>query len=517
MASFDLANPLELVKHLVSDTLGEVATGVQIAGASLSAPFSAGVAGVGFGVSGGAALSVFAYGKGGGDPESVVGPPLPPGGALDALRISPPLAAADGQVYLAYRLEACARASAGAGIGFFGAGAETERKLLLSHYRAHPPDAKVRDALMADALHLHSLLRSEDVAGLPAGDALAMSTSGRVAGSVTVSWSDVLSGVLGRLSQLLPGADHLIAVEAGLGASLHAETSLEDDFVLVFSRPEAGRLRVSLLRAETCSSGAGGALSATVAFDASAPVEAVLGALLGRPLAWVDQTVAQAAQTSLDEGTRNALKWVLDRVGLAGGEADPAGLLERWEQLKERLRGALREAVTARISAGLTYDFQHTQQKQALFQAVFPDAEALARHEDLLRGDLAPVLSALHAAGRPPEVYLRQASVERKHAWGFSLGLIFTSASSTEEDRLRFVTTTRQDGQRRMAALGARSYRGDLFGAPAEWAAELRAEMAGFCPAPKASDFQYGMHLLMHREEKSPGAGVLAQLVDDAV
>ena len=55
--------------------------------------------------------------------------------------------------------------------------------------------------------------------------------------------------------------------------------------------------------------------------------------------------------------------------------------------------------------------------------------------------------------------------MERRHAWGFSLGLPLLSASSTDEDRLRFVTTAREDGQKRMAALGARSYRGDLFGA----------------------------------------------------
>ena len=112
-------------------------------------------------------------------------------------------------------------------------------------------------------------------------------------------------------------------------------------------------------------------------------------------------------------------------------------------------------------------------------------------------------------------MYLRQQSVERRHAWGFSLGLLVASASSTDEDRLRFVTTTGQDGQKRMAALGARSYRGDLFGATADWGAELHAEMADFSASPKVSDFQYGLHLLLHRNEK--GAGALAQIVDDAV
>src|SRR6185436_3899491 len=111
--------------------------------------------------------------------------------------------------------------------------------------------------------------------------------------------------------------------------------------------------------------------------------------------------------------------------------------------------------------------------------------------------------------------YLRQQSVERRNAWGFSLGLVVASASSTDEDRLRFVTTTRQDGQKRLAALGARSYRGDLFGIASDWGAELHAEMAEFCAAPQACDFQYRLPLLMHRDEQ--GTGSLAQMVDDAV
>jgi hypothetical protein len=240
-----------------------------------------------------------------------------------------------------------------------------------------------------------------------------------------------------------------------------------------------------------------------------------LGALAGRPMKWVDDTIARLTQAALDEGTRATLKFVLDRVGLAGGEADPPGLMERWGTLKEQVLEQLKAYLVVRISAGLTYDVQRTEQRQALFQAVFPDAEALAQHATLLRGDLTALLKLLGDSNRAPEVYLRQQSVERRNAWGFSLGLPFFSASSTDEDRLRFVTTTSEDGQKRMAALGARSYRGDLFGATADWGAELNAEMAGFSASPKASDFQYGLHLLLHRDER--GTDSLPQLLDDAV
>lgn len=516
MSSFELADPLKLAGQLVDGQLQGAATGLQLASASLDAPFNAGIPGVGFGASAGAVLSLCAYGDGGAmDPDGVVGRPLPPGGAADPLQLSPPLSPA-GKVYLAYRLEANARASAGAGVGFFGASGDTERSVKLSDYHGHAPTELVRDAFLADAFKLRNILRANDVAGLAVGDALAMSTSGRLSTSVAVSWGDLLPAAIGRLSQLLPGVDHLIAVQTNLGASLHADASIQDDFVLVLSRPEPGRLRASVLRGETCTAGMGGALSAGVAFDPSAPVEAVLGALAGRPLKWVDDTMARLVQAPLDDATRGLLKLVLDRVGLAGGEADPAGLMERWGALKERLRGQLQEFITLRISAGLTYDFQRTEQRTALFQAVLPDADALAQHATLLRGDLTSLLQLLSTSGRAPEVYLRQQSVERRHAWGFSLGLPFISGpSSTDEDRLRFVTTTRQDGQKRLAALGARNYRGDLFGIATDWGAELHAEMAEFRAAPKASDFQYGLHLLMHREEK--GSGALAQMVDDAV
>lgn len=519
MSSFSLANPLEMIKQLTEGPLSEAATGLKLASASLGAPVDAGIPGVSITAKMGASLSVFAYGgKSKNDPEGVVGHPLPPGRALDALRVPPPLPL-EGKVYLAYRMDTSAKASGGGGLGFFGASAQTERRLRLSDYRAHDPAQLLRDAVLADSARLCSLLRSDDVAAIRQGDALALATTGRMAASLSVSWSDVIPGVLGRLSGLLPGADHLVAIETNLGASVHAEASMEDDFALVFSRPEPGKLRATVLRCETCAAGVGGGLSVNVAFDPSAPIEAVLGGLLGRPLKWVDDTIAKAVQVPLDDATRNALAFALNRVGLAGGEADPPGLLARWEALKGLLRGKLRNLVTLRLTAGLTYDFTRTEQKQALFQAVFPDGEALEHHGALLGGNLAAVLGALRAKGRAPEIYLRQHSVERKRAWGFSLGVPFfgSVASSTDEDRLRFVTNTRQDGQRRLAALGARSYRGDLFGSSAEWGAELDAEMAGFSAAPKAKDFQYGLHLLLHREGKSLGAGALAQLVDDAV
>ncbi len=516
MSAFNVADPMELAGQLVDGQLQGAATGLELASATLDAPFNSWLPGVVFGASAGASLAMVAYGDGSHDPEGVVGRPPGKAGALDALRIGPPLSP-EGKVYLAYRLDANVTANAGAGLGFFGASAQTERRVKLSDYRGHPPTQLVREAVLADILHLRSALQTDDVKAIRPGDALALSTTGRLATTVAISWSDVLPGILGRLSGLLPGADHLIALETNLGATLHADASMQDDFVLVISRPEAGRLRLSALRCETCSAGVGAGLSASVSFDASAPVEAVLGAIAGRPLKWIDETVARALQTPLDETTRGILRWVLDRVGLVGNDADPQGLLERWEAVKELLRGQLKELVTLRIGAGLTYDFQRTEQKQALFQAVYPDAEALAQHGAFLRGDLGALLSALSAAGRAPEVYLRQQSVERRHAWGFSLGLLVTSASSTDEDRLRFVTTTRQDGQKRMAALGARSYRGDLLGASAEWNAELQAEMAGFSASPTASDFQYGLHLLIRRQDKGLGAGALAQLVDDAV
>jgi len=517
VSGFELADPMKLAGQLVDGQLKGAATGLQLASATLDAPFSVGLPNVGFGASAGATLSMFAYGAdGAADPEGVVGRPLPPGGAGDPLQISPPLSP-EGKVFLAYCLEANARANADGGAGFFGVSGETERRVKFTDYHGHSPTELVREAFLADVLKLRNIARPGDLTALPVGDAMAMSTSGRLSCSLSVSWSDLLPGAIGRLSRLLPGVDHLIALETSLGASLHAGASIQDDFVLVLSRPEPGRLRASLLRGETCAEGAGLALSAGVAFDASAPVEAVLGALAGRPLKWVDDTIASlVAQVPLDDFVRGALKLVLDRIGLAGGEADPAGLLARWESVKERIRGQLKELVTLRISSGLTYDFQRTEQRSALFQAVLPDADALAQHPALLSGDLTSLLQLLSATGRSPEIYLRQHSVERRNAWGFSLGIPFTSgASSTDEDRLRFATTTRQDGQKRLAALGARSYRGDLFGIAADWGGELHAEMAEFSAAPKASDFQYGLHLLMHRNEG--GAGALAQVVDDAV
>src|SRR3954468_16607791 len=187
MSGFDIADPMKLVGQLVDGQLKGAATGLQLASANLDVPFSAGLPGVGFGVSAGASISMFGYGDGSADPEGVVGRPLAQAGAIDPLQVPPPLSP-EGKVYLAYRLEANARASAGGGAGFFGASADTERRVQLSDYHGHSPTDLVRDAVLADLFHLRSVLKADDVAGLAVGDALALSTSGRLSTSIAVSW-----------------------------------------------------------------------------------------------------------------------------------------------------------------------------------------------------------------------------------------------------------------------------------------------------------------------------------------
>lgn len=514
-SNLTFTNPAEFAQSIPDTPLSAAEIQVQLGQATVDKTLTFGLQGLTFAIDAGTTASLQAFNSADDvDEDGVIGQKLAPGTG-DEFALPPPLSVGD-RSFLKYQLKARAKATMAGAASFLSSSGELEKTVVLADYHAHAHTESARQAAVADSGKLRVALLVEDLSKLNAQEALAYRATGRLRASVDVKWSDLLTGNLNALTKLV-APDELVAVSTNLGATASATVSVNDEFIVVFSRAEPGKLRVSVRKAAAMGFSASASVSAEVALDSNAPVNAVLAAWLGKPLEWFEGLLNKAAQHPLSTDEQNALRWALDRMGHSGVEADAGLLKTTWEKQKAKAMEAVKELATQRIAAGFSYEYERTDQRATLFEAVLTDAEASAHHWSFLTGELDKVLGWMRSQGRAPDTYLRQRTLERRRAWGFSLGIGSWTVGSREEDRLRFISTRRTDGQLRLANLGARRYEGNLFGAKVEWTADFRAEMPGYAAAPSANDFTYGLHLLLRREEASMTEETMRRAVDDAI
>ena len=188
------------------------------------------------------------------DDDGIVGLPREP---VPVDKLPPQIALRDGKAFLKYRASAGIKARvAGETLERLGFDIDTRFALILAHYRLHTCAETVRQAVLADVTALRSSLKLDDVRTLPRGEAVSQQVVGALSVAVELSWSDVFVGAIGPLSRLAgPAASIFVKVDAA--ATLKATVSVTDEFLLVFSRPEAARWRVGLQKARTRSAAVG--------------------------------------------------------------------------------------------------------------------------------------------------------------------------------------------------------------------------------------------------------------------
>ncbi len=444
------------------------------------------------------------------------------------------------QGWMRYQVTARVKSAAGVNLSFLAADVQGELSVTVSDYRAHPLARNMREAAKMDLAELR-LMQSTDLAKLATGDALAWQARGHLQTRLELSWADLFTANLGRLA-FVRGSE-LLALKTSVKAGVSAKVGLTDDYQLTFSRPRPGRIQIAVRKAKSREGTLGAGLGVTVEFLDTAAVKAqlahVLDALLGsrlRELAGklgtptdatalqvMDALVDKASKLKLDDLSKKALREVLERIGLDPRLAELSNVKASWDDFKKKVEGKLDEVAKTQIASGFQYEYLRLSESSTLLEVVVDDATAMRFHGSLLKGNLVDLLKWMRELPENQKSYelrnyLHSNTLTRQQAYGFSLGLgSFEVLKMRGSQKQTWVTQENAQGARRLAFLGRRGYEDKLLGNRGQWVVDLKADMERFSPAPVASDFRYGLHLMLWGRQKKMSRKELQAAVDDAV
>lgn len=438
----------------------------------------------------------------------------------DSTRPGPQIAFQDEKAWLKYRLEASLGLSAGmAAAAMAKVGLKAGLSAVMGEYRLHGRDEIVRQAVHSDLGSLRLGLSVEDILSLREGEALFLQVAGCLKAGVDLSWSDVLRSNLNRLSGIEQGPG-LWAIRTQMGPKASFEVSVEDEFLLIFSRARANAVRVAVRKARQRRLGAEAGLNVRAELVRQEGAEKRLSDILGQPLKRVDQMVEQAGGGSLDPVKQALLLTALRRAGLNEAVDDWQAFRQRWKEFKQQFTRTLERFAAARVEAGFRYTYLRTSSDATLLQAVLEDGQLTSFHGPLLHRDLRPLIEAARHSNVELESYLQEKSVERTQTLGFSLGIGPFTASSSDTLHEKKVEQTDIRGCKRIAYNGYRQYAGKEWGGNSViWRVDFNAQMEDFNSLPgnpRASDFQVGLSLDWKWQERKLSKDDLAEYLDHA-
>lgn len=444
-------------------------------------------------------------------------------GSGEGASLASPLVFGAERAWLKYAVEARVKADLGVELPYVSLDGSGDVRVLLADYHLHTQQDHARQALAKDALTLRLPLLAESIGQLGVDEAMTFQARGTLSAAVTLSWSDVFTTNLRAVTELL-SASTLVALETKVGASLSATLELTDDYVVIFSRPEAGRVRVQVKKTVAREAGGAAGFKVEVGFadpDALAlQLNNVLSALLATPVAQFEGLLDKLGAESLSPDEQNVLRFVLDRLGLEELEASPAALRQKWNERKEKFDTQFREAVKQKVGAGFTYEYTRTRETTTLLAAVGTDEQAKVLHQMLLVGNLAGAIQQIQQEGITLEQCLLQDLTRKTQAWGFTLMLGKREIGGSDSGELKEVVqrnSLEKDAPRRISFLGVRSYKGALLKPYSFWTTDFKADMAEFRDEPTVSDFDFGLYMLLRGESRKLGEKELRNAVDEAI
>lgn len=465
----------------------------------------------------------------GADEDGVLGPPVEASEADDDPfePLRRPILEFDPQkAWVKYRAEGRLTLQAKTHFGLKAVGLEATAKktVVLADYRRHERDERLRNVVPEDLGWPRFALDREDVLRLEPGDAVSFRAHGVLGARVTLSWSDVLTFGLGRLSRALDSPVPLGA-EVVPTASVTATVSYEDDFRVVFARIGTGRRswRVDVRKAESRGKSLTGRIAAGIRFENPDLVASLLTQRLGEPLNNVEALLRNDSVDDLGPIQRKRFEEVTERLGI--GTLDE--LADRVAEWKKKAAETLDEIVRTRLEVGFDYEYSRLETDTALLVAEMDARAVEALHGELVRGNSAPVLewSEGPSPGDPKSLeivrYVLTEETVTRRTWGFSLnfGRWLQIADRNEKELVVVHQRARLDSgetAERLTYAGSREYTGRWMGREWGWDVDLDARMDRLSPhgEPMLSDFTYGLGFRFHWQDGDLSENLLDQILD---
>ncbi|MFB1484395.1 hypothetical protein [Corallococcus sp. RDP092CA] len=405
-----------------------------------------------------------------------------------------PLFSPDGAAcWLKYAAELSAEANGQGSFPFVELSGGGALQVQVADYRRHAATQTLEAALGSDVKSLRLPFVLGDVQALQPGDALSFQTRVALKTGVKASWSAISTTLVAALAKRLAG-QLVFELKAEAGASIGGTVSLQDEFRLVFSRPEdGGSFRVSVRKATSDSAAA--QVSAGVSLGYSSPLLAsILGAVDSKAQDAL-KVVEGLEQGSLQPALLQLAAALLKQLGfLKSAEPTLASVTAAYEELKDFVESVVGGA----LKAGFEYEYARSTEDATLLELEVPEAELAGAHGALLSGDLASIQRRVDDAWT--RRYFHMKSVESQRVWGLGLGWRDLDFASNEDRRklkavVQHASRDHRQGPRRFAFLGARSYTssGVLYGKTSRWGLDFSAQMPSFSLTPSADEFEYSL------------------------
>jgi len=264
-----------------------------------------------------------------------------------------------------------------------------------------------------------------------------------------------------------------------------------------------------------------------------AAIQKVREALLGSDfVVKVDEILAGATRENIESVAVDKLDELLKEVGVHKAINKLQALNAKWKALKQKAGDAIRQAADAKVRVGFSLEYHALSSETSLLEALMTKEaildESKGYHRHLLLGRLEPVLAALTAGPQrdkrlETQRYFFEKSVERRKAWGFTLGIGAWSAMGRDEvafklDERRRIEAGAERYQSQLNFAGTRSYR-RRWGGEHAWTTIFSGSMAGYSEkqTPSADELRYGLQFNWSTRHSQLRRDGLKQLIDHAV
>lgn len=457
------------------------------------------------------------------DAEGIIGKPSEDASGFD-LTLPPQITLTEESAWLKYRFEAQGKVSAAAEFSLGEAKVDGNKGVVFADYHLHDRDENARLAVVTDIPQLRFAAVADDAFRLGENEALSYQVYGELTASITLNWSDVFTASLNSLSSLLKSGQ-VLALKISPSASVEFHVGLKDDFRLVFTKGGGARVRVAVLKSKSREIGLKASLGVSVKFaDPNAAQEVLtklVEAVAGKPMSAIDGLLAKASLEDLSDKERAIVDALVERLSLGEAVQTLDDLRKEWESLKKKVAENIERAAKTKVELGFAYEYLRVSTDDTLLLAELDRDTFKQFHSQLMICELRGLTGWLKDNPAAVEKYLRQKTLKRTHAWGFTLGVSEWNLDIAGKDTIERTRIVQEniEGAQRIAYAGLRGYESKWVGDETSWAVDFKAEMKDFAKnkIPTACEFQYGLDFKWTWSEKKLKQKELLAFLDSAL
>lgn len=398
------------------------------------------------------------------------------------------------------------------------------KQIELSRYTTHSRSDNAFDTILNSLKNFDYAISSSAIKQIAAQQALSYRLTGNLTSSISISYSDIITGNLSILSNFVKKGE-LFAFKATASASVDFKLAISGDFLLIFTREDANNIKISLKKATSREIDIGFSAGVEVGFkDPSAITKLAtdfLTGISGKATQLIDQIMATPNKlfNELTDLEKDLVKWLAERIGLNSALNDLNVLRQKWQEIINNLTSNIKKVVETKIQFMFQASYNRISSKTSILEAVVSENLIDTHHKELLLCNIDGILDKIRANSNGYKLirYFHQEILEKVLSWGFIFSFGKVGFSSRDTINKRKVTLENINKEQKITYTATRKYESNWFGDKESWLATFKSEMDSFKSVPQTTDFRYGLSLKLSRTEKNLSKDELRRFLDYAL